>query len=94
MAAAYAESSNVPSIKTRDRARRVMDSLLPGPPEMPFIAGTPDPKTTEDAGCVCKKKNDFEKAIVSVVGGVWQVATFWYPDSGCSHSASSDNPTK
>jgi len=91
-AGAYAESSNVPSKKTRDRASRVMDSLLPGPPEISYIKGSPEARGTSDDRCACKKKNnEVEKAIVSVVGGVWKIATFWCPDTGCQSSAPSDN---
>ena len=84
--AAGAENSNVPTKKTRDRASRVMNSLLPGPPEIPCNT---DPSAAVGANsdrCACRTKSRIENGIVSVVGGVWQIATFWCPDTECAEN--------
>ena len=33
------------------------------------------------ATCTDATKDDVGRAIARVVGGIWQVATFWYPES-------------
>jgi hypothetical protein len=48
---------------------------------MPSGTDYPDDKSTGNEGCACKAKSRVEKGIVSVVGGVWQLATFWYPEN-------------
>lgn len=78
---ACAESSNVPTKKARDRANKVMSTLLPGPPEISYAMSNSGTKTTGVNNCPCKANSRLEKGIVSVVGGVWQLVTFWCPES-------------
>ncbi len=80
---AFAESSNIPTKKARDRASKVMTSLLPGPPEMSCAMASSGAKNAAISNCSCKAGSRLEKGITSVVGGVWQLATFWCPETDC-----------
>jgi hypothetical protein len=86
-ARAFAENSNVPSKKTRDRANKVMSTLLPGPPEIAYAMADSGTKTATADSCPCKAGSRLEKGIVSVVGGVWQLATFWCSEGGSAEPA-------
>jgi hypothetical protein len=81
---AFAENSNIPTKKTRDRANKVMSTLLPGPPEIAYAVNNPSSKTAAADNCPRKTNSRLEKGIASVMGGVWQLATFWCPESDCS----------
>jgi hypothetical protein len=80
----FSETSNVQCKKARDRANKVMTSLLPGPPEVPSSASNSDARDAGTHDCGCRAAGRIEKGIVDVVGGVWQLATFWCPDSECA----------
>jgi len=84
---AYAENLNQPTIKptekTKDRASRAMNNMLYGPTEVPANIDETKTKGTEVDRCTKKTSTGVERGIARIVGGAWQLATFWYSDPGC-----------
>jgi len=72
-----------PYDKTKDRMSRAMNNIFYGPAEVP--ANMTETKTKGEAmdRCIPKTKTGVERGIARLVGGVWQIATFWYSDPGC-----------
>ena len=72
-----------PYDKTKDRMSRAMNNIFYGPTEVP--GNLSDTKTKGEAmdRCIPKTKAGVERGIARLVGGVWQIATFWYSDPGC-----------
>ena len=72
-----------PYDKTKDRMSRAMNNIFYGPTEIP--ANISETKTKGEAmdRCTPKTKGGVERGIARLVGGVWQIATFWYSDPGC-----------
>ncbi len=69
--------------KTKDRASRAMNNILYGPVEVPKNLDETKTKGTAIDRCTTKTKTGVERGIARIVGGVWQLATFWYSDPGC-----------
>jgi len=93
--AAYAENdlnqpvASQPMEKTKDRASRAMNNILYGPMEIPKNIDETKTKGTPIPGCSTKTRSGVERGIARFVGGVWQLATFWYSDPGCVTSTKS-----
>lgn len=68
---------------TKDRASRAMNNMFLGPVETPDNLNQSSTKGTEVDRCIPKTKSGVERGIARVVGGAWQLATFWYSDPGC-----------
>ena len=68
---------------TKDRASRAMNNMLYGPTEMPDNITETNTKGTPVTRCEDKTKSGVERGIARIVGGAWQLATFWYSDPGC-----------
>ena len=69
--------------KTKDRASRAMNNILYGPLEGADNIDQTHTKGTQMEKCTTKTRSGVERGIARVVGGVWQLATFWYSDPGC-----------
>lgn len=69
--------------KTKDRASRAMNNILYGPVEGPDNIDQTHTKGTQMDKCTTKTRSGVERGIARVVGGAWQLATFWYSDPGC-----------
>ena len=97
---AYAADTNQPTIqpieKTKDRASRAMNNLLYGPVEVPKNIDETKTKGTKIDRTTEKTRTGVERGIARIVGGAWQLATFWYSDPGCvtSSKTSSSASTK
>lgn len=72
-----------PYENTKDRMSRSMNNIFYGPAEMPDNISDTNTKGEAMNRCTQKTKSGFERGIARVVGGVWQMATFWYSDPGC-----------
>ena len=68
---------------TKDRLSRGMNNILYGPMEMADNLNETKTKGQQMSKCSTKTRSGFERGIARVVGGVWQLATFWYSDPGC-----------
>ena len=86
------ENLNQPTAKpyesTKDRVSRGMNNLLLGPVEVPKNLDESKTKGTQVERCSTKTRSGVERGIARIVGGVWQLATFWYSDPGCVTSSS------
>lgn len=86
-----AESIDQPTIKpiekTKDRASRAMNNILYGPVEVPKNIDETKTKGAKIDRCTEKTRSGVERGIARIVGGVWQLATFWYSDPGCVTSS-------
>lgn len=69
--------------KTKDRASRAMNNIFYGPVETPANIDETKTKGAKIDGCGEKTKDGVARGIARIVGGVWQLATFWYSDPGC-----------
>ena len=76
-----------PIEKTKDRASRAMNNILYGPVEVPKNLDETKTKGTAIDRCNQKTRTGVERGIARVVGGIWQLATFWYSDPGCVTSS-------
>jgi len=87
----YASEINQPTAKpfekTKDRASRAMNNIFYGPVEIPANLDQTKTKGTEMDRCSKKTRSGVERGIARIVGGVWQLATFWYSDPGCVTSS-------
>ena len=72
-----------PYEKTKDRISRGMNNILYGPTEAPDNISNTKTKGEAMDRCTPKTKTGVERGIARLVGGVWQIATFWYSDPGC-----------
>jgi hypothetical protein len=83
----YAADLTQPTTKTtestKDRASRAMNNILCGTVEAPDNIDQTKTKGTQVDRCAPRTKSGLERGIVRVVGGLWQLATFWYSDPGC-----------
>ena len=79
---------------TKDRASRAMNNILYGPLETPKNIDETNTKGTQIDRCIPKTKSGVERGIARVVGGIWQLATFWYSDPGCVTSTSQKSSTE
>ena len=91
------KSTDQPTIptteSTKDRASRAMNNILYGPLETPKNIDQTNTKGTQIDRCIPKTKSGVERGIARVVGGIWQLATFWYSDPGCVTSSSQTHST-
>jgi len=76
-----------PYESTKDRIGRGMNNLLLGPVETPKNIDETKTKGTKMERCSTKTRSGLERGIARIVGGVWQLATFWYSDPGCVTSS-------
>jgi len=83
-----AQPTAQPMEKTKDRASRAMNNLLYGPTEIPQNIDETKTKGTKMDRCTEKTRGGVERGIARIVGGIWQLATFWYSDPGCATSSS------
>jgi len=72
-----------PYDKTKDRMSRAMNNIFYGPAEIPNNMTASGTKGEAMERCTPKTKTGVERGIARMVGGVWQIATFWYSDPGC-----------
>ena len=72
-----------PYDKTKDRMSRAMNNIFYGPAEVPNNMTETKTKGEAMDRCIPKTKTGVERGIARLVGGVWQIATFWYSDPGC-----------
>jgi len=72
-----------PYEKTKDRMSRAMNNIFYGPAEMPDNMTSTNTKGEAMDRCIPKTKTGVERGVARLVGGVWQIATFWYSDPGC-----------
>lgn len=72
-----------PYESTKDRMSRSMNNIFYGPAEVPGNMNETGTKGAAIDRCSPKTKGGVERGIARVVGGVWQLATFWYSDPGC-----------
>jgi hypothetical protein len=72
-----------PYENTKDRMSRSMNNIFYGPAEVPGNINETGTKGATMDRCSPKTKSGVERGIARVVGGVWQLATFWYSDPGC-----------
>ena len=77
-----------PYESTKDRVSRGMNNLFLGPVEVPKNLDESKTKGTPVEGCSTMTRSGVERGIARIVGGVWQIATFWYSDPGCVTSSS------
>ena len=89
--ALYAESSTQqptaqPMEKTKDRASRAMNNILYGPVEVAANLTETQTKGTKVDRCSEKTRDGVERGIARMVGGIWQLATFWYSEPDGSSS--------
>jgi len=90
---AYAETAlnqpiaKPPIEKTKDRASRAMNNIFYGPVEVPKNLDETKTKGVPVDRCTQKTRTGVERGIARVVGGIWQLATFWYSDPGCVTSS-------
>jgi len=88
-AGAYASDADLkqpiskPLESTKDRMSRSMNNIFYGPAEVPGNMNETGTKGAAMERCIPKTKSGVERGIARVVGGVWQLATFWYSDPGC-----------
>ncbi|MCX5679545.1 MAG: hypothetical protein NTZ95_02595 [Candidatus Omnitrophica bacterium] len=71
-----------PYDKTKDRMSRAMNNIFYGPTELPDNISNTKTKGEAMDRCIPKTKTGVERDIARLVGGVWQIATFWYSDPG------------
>lgn len=83
-----AQPTAQPMEKTKDRLSRGMNNLLYGPTEVPQNIDETKTKGTKIDRCTEHTKSGVERGIARIVGGVWQLATFWYSDPGYETSSS------
>ena len=80
---------------TKTRASRAMNNMLYGPVEVAGNLNETGTKGTKIDKCSEKTRSGVERGIARFVGGVWQLATFWYSDPNISGpSSSSSSSTK
>jgi len=72
-----------PYEKTKDRLSRGMNNIVYGPTEIPDNISDTRTKGEAMDRCIPKTKTGVERGIARFVGGVWQIATFWYSDPDC-----------
>lgn len=72
-----------PYEKTKDRMSRAMNNIFYGPAEVPDNMTETSTKGEAMDRCIPKTKTGVERGVARLVGGVWQIATFWYSDPGC-----------
>jgi len=94
---AYAADTSQPTIKptetTKDRASRAMNNMFYGPAETPDNMVETNTKGTQMDRCTTKTKTGVERGIARLVGGMWQLATFWYADPGPAATAPGSKET-
>lgn len=73
--------------KTKDRISKGVDNIFYGQVEIPDNLDQTKSKGTQLEKCNVKTRSGVERGIARVVGGVWQLATFWYSDPGCVTSS-------
>lgn len=74
------KSTSQPLEKTKDRLSNGVDNIFYGPTEVPNNLDETKSKGTKIERCTEKTRSGVERGIARLVGGVWQVATFWYSD--------------
>ncbi|MBN1526229.1 MAG: hypothetical protein JW919_01410 [Candidatus Omnitrophica bacterium] len=88
---AYAADTSQPTVPptdtTKDRASRAMNNIFYGPAETPDNMAETNTKGTQMDRCTAKTKTGVERGIARLVGGIWQLATFWYSDPGPAATA-------
>ena len=73
---AYAVSKNAP-LKNISRG---LDNIVYGDMEIPDNINETNSKGTKAfEKCTDSTKDDVGRGIARIVGGIWQLATFWYP---------------
>lgn len=65
----------------RGRASRSMNTALYGPAEPRHSSDRADDAAFAAGACGRRNRTDVEKGIAGMICGVWQLATFWYPDN-------------
>lgn len=83
-----------PLEKTKDRLSRGMNNILYGPTEVPKNLDETKTKGTKIDRCSEKTRSGVERGIARLVGGVWQIATFWYSDPDAVTSTEAATATK
>lgn len=68
---------------TKDRVSRGVNNIFYGPTETLVNLNDTETKGEPIERCTPKTRTGVERGIARLVGGVWQVATFWYSDPGC-----------
>lgn len=56
-----------------------LNNVVYGPTETPDSINQTNTKGTNFTDCTDKSKDDVGRGIVRVVGGLYQILTFWYP---------------
>ena len=69
----------------RGRASRSMNAMLYGPAEAPLSREREKDPLPAAQACGRRNRTDVEKGIAGMITGVWQMATFWCPDSACGN---------
>lgn len=72
-----------PYESTKNRMSRAMNNIFYGPTEVADNLSDTNTKGEAMDRCIPKTKTGVERGIARLVGGVWQIATFWYSDPGC-----------
>jgi len=71
-----------------------MNNIFLGPTEIPKNLNETTTKGTKVERCTENTKDGVARGIARFVGGLWQLATFWYSDAGAKENSVSGQSVK